>query len=84
MPITKSAKKALRQSEKRRKRNKKRKEDYKKVRKEILTLLKQGQKEKAEQLIPEFQKAVDKAAKTGAMHENKASRIKSRLLKKLS
>ncbi len=83
MPIKQSAKKALRQSEKRRKRNKTRKQVYKKLHKQILDFLSQGQKEKARQLLPQFQKALDKAAKTGAIHINKASRLKSRVSQKI-
>lgn len=83
MPIKQSAKKALRQSKKRRERNKTRKQVYKKLRKQILDFLSQGEKDKARQLLPQFQKAVDKAAKTGAIHINKASRLKSRLAQKI-
>ncbi len=83
MPVKESAKKALRQSKKREGRNKKRKDTYKKLQKEILGFLSEGQKEKAEELMSKFQKAVDKAAKTGAIHANKAARLKSQLTKKV-
>jgi len=83
MPIKESAKKALRQSKKREKRNKKRKTAYKKLRKEILELVKQGKKEEAQKLLPEFQKAVDKAAKKNTVHQNKAARLKGQMAKKV-
>lgn len=83
MPITKSAKKALRQSLRRRERNLKRKEAYKKTAGEIKKLLAAGNKEKVKSLIPNLYKALDKAAKTHAIHTNKAARLKSRVAKKL-
>lgn len=80
MPITKSAKKALRQSKKRRLRNLKRKEVIADTVKKIKKALKQG-KEEAIKLLPLVYKAIDKAAKTGAINKNAAARKKSRLAK---
>lgn len=79
MPITKSAKKALRQNVTRRERNVARKETYKKEVKDFRKLL-DGKKvkEAAAKLTTVF-KALDKAAKTNVIKKNKASRIKSRL-----
>ena len=79
MPITRSAKKALRQSLRRRTRNLKRKEAYKNVFKRIKKSAAAGKPEEAKQLLPSLYKALDKAAKTHAIAKNKASRLKSRL-----
>lgn len=81
MPITKSAKKALRQSIRRRKYNLKRKEAIKTVVKKIKKELKNKNKEEAMKLLPLAYKAFDKAAKTGVIKKNAASRKKSRLTK---
>lgn len=83
MPIKEAAKKALRQNKKRRARNLQRKRKIKNLRKEIEELLTQNKKGEARKLYPSFQKAVDKAAQTSAIHANKAARLKSRLKKKL-
>lgn len=82
-PITKSAKKALRQSVKRRKRNIQRKDEIKKTAKEIKKLLSENKKEDALKLIPRIYKALDKAAKRGTIKKNTASRKKSRLTKSI-
>lgn len=81
MPITNSAKKALRQSLRRRIKNLKRKEDYKRAVKEIRKFASAGKKEEAQKLIPQLYKTLDKAAKTNVIKKNKASRLKSRLTK---
>ena len=83
MPITKSAKKRLRQEKKRRSRNKKRKDKIKKLVKQARDLIAQDNKKQAKQLLPQIYKALDKTAKTGAIHKNTASRKKSRLSKLL-
>jgi len=82
MPITKSAKKALRQSVSRKKRNTVRKEVYKKEIKDIKALLSAKNSSDAEKKLATVYKALDKAAKTGAIKKNKASRLKSRIAKK--
>lgn len=81
MPITKSAKKALRQSLRREKRNKKRKNEIKKEIKEIKKLLRENKKEEAAGLISKAYKVLDKAAKTGAIKKNTAGRKKSKIAK---
>ncbi len=85
MPITRSAKKARRQSARRKIQNTKRKEAYKGA---IKTYKKQVALKEAN--LPQRQaglsaayKALDKAAKTGAIKKGKAARLKSRLAKKL-
>jgi len=81
MPITKSAKKSLRQSKKRRARNIRQKEAFKDVVKNIQNLALENKKKEAEKLLPKAYKALDKAAKTGVIKKNTADRKKSRLTK---
>ena len=83
MPITKSAKKALRQNATRKLKNLKRKNAFK-------TLIKQEEKfadqknfDEAQKLLPQLYKALDKAASRGIIKENTAARRKSRLTKLL-
>ncbi len=83
MPITKSAKKALRQTKTRRERNIKRKDAYKSAVKTYKKLVDAKNTGEAATKLAAAYKALDKAAKTGAIKKNKASRIKSRLAKKL-
>jgi small subunit ribosomal protein S20 len=79
MPVTKSAKKALRQSIRRRERNLKVKKTMKSAVREIRRLVKAKRAEEAAKLLPRAYKAVDKAAKRGVIKKNTASRLKSRL-----
>lgn len=79
MPIIKSAKKALRGSEKKRIFNLRRKRNIKDVIKSIEKFISGGEVDKAEALLPEAYKALDKAAKENTIKKNNASRKKSRL-----
>ena len=81
MPIKKAAKKALRQSLKRRARNIRKKEKMKELLKEFKNLLSNKEIEKAKSLLPQIYKSLDKAAKTGLIKKNTASRKKSRMAK---
>jgi small subunit ribosomal protein S20 len=81
MPITSSAKKALRQNKTRRADNIAKKEAYKKVVVKYRKLVAAKATEEAKKLIPSVFKALDKAAKTNVIAKNKASRLKSRLSK---
>lgn len=81
MPITKSAKKALHQSKKRRIRNLRRKKAFRDIIKNIRKLVLENKKKEAEKLLPRAYKAIDKAAKTGVIKKNTAARKKSRLTK---
>jgi small subunit ribosomal protein S20 len=76
MPITKSAKKALRQSLRKRKFNLARK-------KAITDIFRKIKKLKAENLLPLAYKAIDKAAKKGTIKKRTASRKKSQIAKLL-
>ena len=80
MPITSSAKKALRASKRKRVFNIERNETLKEVLKEIKKLVAAKKKKEAEALIPKFQKAIDKATKRGIIKDNAAARRKSRLV----
>jgi len=84
MAITKSAKRALKKSLKRRERNLKRKELLKKAKKEFLKLIGAKKLEEAKQLLPKLYKLLDKAAKVNLIKKSTASRLKSRLTKKLN
>jgi ribosomal protein S20 len=79
MPITSSAKKALRQSKTRRARNIKKKDAYKGAVKAYRKLAAGKQWEDAIAKLPAVYQAVDKAAKTNVIAKNKARRLKSRL-----
>ena len=81
MAITKSAKKAWRQSLKRRKRNLFYKEKIKNLIKEVRNLISQKKVEEAKKLLPQIYKILDKAAKVGVIKKNTAARKKSRIAK---
>jgi len=83
MPITKSAKKALKQNRKKRVFNLKRIKKMRSLIKEIKTLIKDKKKEEALKILPETYKAIDKATKRGVIKKNTANRKKSRLAKAL-
>lgn len=83
MPRTKSAKKAMRQSAKRREINIKRKTELKTVIKKYKNLIVEGKKEEAIKLLPQVYKKLDKSAKVNLINKNKVSRLKSKLTKKL-
>lgn len=81
MPITKSAKKALRKSEKKRIKNLKIKEKIKKLLKEAKNLISQTKTKEAKAILPQIYKTLDKAAKVGVIKKNTAARKKSRITK---
>ncbi len=80
MPITSSAKKALRSSKRKRVFNLRRKNDMQSVIKEYKKLVIAKKTDEAKKLIPKLQKAIDKAEKRGIIKKNNASRKKSRLV----
>lgn len=79
MPITSSAKKALRQAGKKRLFNLRRKNKVTDAVKKIEKLVAGKKVEEAKKLLPIAQKAIDKAAKHNTLNKNTASRMKSRL-----
>lgn len=81
MPITKSAKKALRQNKKRRKQNLQKSRFLKDQVKSLKKLIAAKDKKGATQLLPKVYKAADKAVKTNVLKKNTAGRMKSRLTK---
>ncbi|MDD5760484.1 MAG: 30S ribosomal protein S20 [Candidatus Pacebacteria bacterium] len=83
MPITKSAKEAVKKNQKQRKTNFKKLENFKKTKKKFLKLIEDGKTEEAKKMESRLYKMLDKAAKTNLMEENKVNREKSRLMKKL-
>jgi small subunit ribosomal protein S20 len=84
MPIIKSAKKALRQSQKRKIRNTVYKQKIKSLLKETRALAGQEKVAEAKKNLSKIYKALDKAAKEGVIKKNTASRKKSRITKFLS
>lgn len=87
MPITSSAKKALSASKKKRVFNIRHKVAVDKNLKDFRKLVANKNKVEAEKLLPLVYQALDKAAKTGHIKANAASRLKSRAmaaLKKIS
>lgn len=83
MPISKSGKKTLRQELRRRVYNNKKKQIIKDLKKQIFSLVKEGKTKEARNLLPEYYKAIDKAAKVGVIKKNTAARKKSRTTKLL-
>ncbi len=81
MPITESAKKALRGSLRKKKvndqKNKRMKDEIKKVER----LVKEKKVDEARKLVSVVFKAIDKAAKSGVIKKNNASNKKSRMSK---
>lgn len=84
MPNTKSAAKAQRNSGRKRLRNKSVKSALHTLQKRFLGLVGEGKKTEAAALLPQIASALDKAAKGGVIHGNKADRLKSRLSVRLA
>lgn len=81
MSIIKSAKKAARQSIKRKAINLVYKNKIKSLIKETRSLVLAKKTEEAKNVLPKLYEALDKAAKRGVIKKNTASRKKSRLTK---
>lgn len=79
MPITKAAKKSLKQREERTTRNAKTKRAFRELVKKIETLVSENKIEEAKKIIPQVYKTIDKAAKKGIIKKNTAARKKARL-----
>jgi len=76
MPITKSAKKALRNQSKKRKYNLR-------VKKKAKVAIKTFENNPTQENLDTAYSAIDKAAKRNIYHQNKAARLKSQLAEKL-
>lgn len=79
MPITTSAKKALRGSQRKREFNIVKKELLSKAVKKIKKLVQEKKPKEALAMMPEVQKIIDKSVKTGLLKKNTAARKKSRI-----
>lgn len=77
MPNTKSAQKSLRQDQRRRQENLVKKRNIYELSKKIQKLIKDNKPDEAKRLLPDYDKAVDKAAKTNIIKKNTAARKKS-------
>jgi small subunit ribosomal protein S20 len=84
MAITKSAKKAFRQSVKRKLHNRVKKDGTKKLLKELSLLISQKKTKEAKDLLPKVYQTIDKAAKAGLIKKNAASRKKATLARSVS
>lgn len=84
MPITKSAKRALKKSLKRRKKNLKLKEEIKESLKGVKKLIAEKKIEETKKNLPKVFKILDKAAKVGVIKKGKANRVKSKISKSIS
>lgn len=73
----------MRQSARREEKNKSVKHGLKTLERSFLTAVKSN-KDEARKLLPVVSSALDKAAKTGVIHQGKASRKKSRLAAQLN
>lgn len=80
MPITTSAKKALRNSNRKRVFNMRKKEGVQAVLKKFKKLVAEKNVKEASKYLSTVQKTIDKASKTGLLKKNTASRKKSRLV----
>lgn len=80
MPNSKSAAKRLRQDKKKAERNTQAKLNIAYIAKKITKSIEAKDKTKAEEWYAKFQKAIDKASKSGLYHKNTAARKKSRMV----
>lgn len=79
MPITQSAKKALRGSARKKAMNDRNKKAIKETVKKIEKLVKEKKLDEAKKILPQAYSTIDKACKKGVIKKNNASRKKSRL-----
>ncbi|MBI2624818.1 MAG: 30S ribosomal protein S20 [Candidatus Nealsonbacteria bacterium] len=84
MPITKSAKKAIRQSLKRKAHNLVYKNKIKRLIKEVRKLVLGKKTDEAKKLLPALYKILDKAAKENVIKKNTSARRKSRITKMIN
>lgn len=79
MPITDSAKKALRSSARKQGFNEARKNEFNHIVKRFKKFIQIGQLDDAKLLFPRLQQVADKTVKTDFFKSNTASRVKSRM-----
>ena len=80
MPHTKSALKRMRQAERRRLRNKAWRTRVKNAIREAREAILGGDRERADQLVREAVRVIDKAVSKGVLHKNEGARRKARLM----
>lgn len=83
MPLTKSAQKHMRQSQKRRLRNRAAKSSLKTVIKKVRAGIEGSDRNAAEKAFIQAVPLIDRAAAKGFIHKNAAARYKSRLVRQL-
>lgn len=83
MPIIKSNKKRMAQDQKKRARNKEIKKRTRTSIKKLEVLIEEKKSKEAKKSLSGVLSLIDKAASKGVWHKNKASREKSKLMKKL-
>ncbi len=84
MPITKTAKKALRQAGRREEKNREWKLKVKTATRAVEKLVVAKKMKEAQAALPQAYKTIDKAAKNHIFHKNKAARMKSHLARLVS
>jgi small subunit ribosomal protein S20 len=84
MANTKSAEKRNRQNVQARERNRSHRSHLRSAIKKLRTALSTGDAKQAKALLPETLGVIDKTAQKGVIHDNTASRYKSRLTKQVA
>jgi small subunit ribosomal protein S20 len=84
MANTKSAEKRNRQNEQRKLRNRAHRSRLRTAIKKLRSAVSTGDAALAQQLLPETLSVIDKVAQKGVIHDNTASRYKSRLASKVA
>ena len=83
MPIIESAKKRMRQDQRRRARNRAMQRQIETASRKLWQLIYQKKTAEAKKKLPEVINLMEKAASKGIWHKNKVARQKSRLMKRL-
>lgn len=83
MPNTKSAQKAQRQQERRRRQNNRVKKQMKSAQKDFEVAVNDSEKGEEDVPVQQYQQKIDKAAKEKVLAENKAARMKQKMMKDL-
>jgi small subunit ribosomal protein S20 len=84
MANTKSALKRVRQTKRRTERNRAEKSRIKTLRKKVTGAVESGDQAGVQQALSEFTSAIDKAAKRGVVHKNKAANLKSKTARRVA
>ena len=84
LPIIESAKKRVKTNEKKRKINRRWKDKLKNTIKDYEALIEEGNIEKAEEMLSQLYKVIDKSASRNIIHKNNAARKKSKMKRMLN